>query len=170
MKKILLILSIFLFAKANYAQTEITKDTTEPTADVVTIEKDSRIDEMMDKKIAIHKPNNLARLAADKDVKVDKYGRVNIWGYRLQLMNSTDRALVYATKGKLYQMYPTQRQYVVAQAPFFKLRFGNFATEAEAKKFKTSLSSMFPNGITIVKDIIESRVKLIKASPNASEK
>jgi hypothetical protein len=143
------------------AQTNIAvSDTVIPST--VIIHQDERIETLLDKKIYIpevtleSKVKDLAK--SDKRVKIDKHGRVNVPGFRLQLMNSTDRVSVYNMKGKLYQLYPNVRQYVVAQAPFYKLRFGNFKTKEEAEKYKKALSSMFPGGIYVVNDIIEAQI------------
>jgi hypothetical protein len=91
---------------------------------------------------------------------IDRYGRVNLPGFRLQVLTSTDRSQIYSAKAKLYQQFPGNAIYVIAQAPFFKLRFGNFTTKEEAEKYKKMLSPLFPAGVYIVNDVIESRVKI----------
>ncbi len=138
-------------------KTNVATDTFVPTP--VVIQQDERIEELMSKLIYIEEKAGKSELiTTERKVKIDKYGRVNVPGFRIQLMNSTDRAAVYGMKGKLYQIYPTIKQYVIAQAPFYKLRFGNFRTKEEAEKYKNALSSMFPGGIYIVNDIIEAQI------------
>jgi hypothetical protein len=143
------------------AQEDVPKaDSLVPEA-TISVEKDLRVDELMDKKISIAKVVSNKETFTGKTVlvKKDKEGRANVPGFRIQVMNTTDRAAVYAMKGKLYQIYPNHKQYVVAQAPFFKLRFGNFTTRVEAEKYRKALSPMFPNGVYIVSDIIETRIR-----------
>ena len=137
--------------------------------DVVTVLQDERIDELMSKKVLIKK-EGIAAHASTKTVKIDKYGRLNVPGYRIQVMNSTDRALVYGKKALLYQRFPTQKQYVIAQAPFFKLRIGNFIDRKDADNFKKQLSSLFPAGVVVVPDVVESRMKLTPKETPQPEK
>ncbi len=152
---------IMLLVTFSYIKAQTTSNATIENADTVApvfiiIEQDERVAELVNKKIYIEQ-TKIQKLASDPNskVKVDKYGRVNIPGYRLQIMNSTDREAVYNMKGKVYQIYPLQRLYVVAEAPFFKLRFGNFTTKAEAEKYKKALTPMFPSGVFIIPDVIE---------------
>jgi hypothetical protein len=158
MKRIRVAIIILLGSGTYNSMAQVTVTIRDSFPDSVAIvEKDSRIDEMMDKKITIVKTN---KVASTKTVMIDRYGRVNLPGFRLQVLTSTDRSQIYAAKAKLYQQFPGNAIYVIAQAPFFKLRFGNFTTKAEAEKYKKMLSPLFPAGVYIVTDIIESRVKL----------
>jgi septal ring-binding cell division protein DamX len=161
MKRILLGLLVLINASA-FAQTNTetnAEDTVAPQV-TLTVDKDDRIDILLDKKISITKVGTvIPKTTSTEKVTIDKYHRVRMMGYRLQVMNSTDRGLVYAAKAKLYQLYPHQKQTVVAQAPFFKLRFGNFTTKEEAEKYRKALSSMFPSGVYVIKDFIEGRLQ-----------
>lgn len=155
MKKILPGFLLFFAAQAVQAQQpEPVKDTVPPPA--ILVEKDPRIDVMAGKKIA---SGDFSGKTGTKKVIQDKYGNVLMPGYRLQVLNSSDRNLVYKTKAMLYQRFPGNGVYVVSQAPFFKLRFGNFASKPEAEKYKKILSPMFPTGVYIISDIIEARIK-----------
>ncbi len=160
MKKNYIVTLVILFF-CTCINAQVTNEKT-PTADstpiFIVIEQDYRIAELVSKKIyipAAEKEEKTVVNNPNSKIKVDKFGRVNLPGYRLQLMNSTDRPAIYNMKGKVYQIYPSQRMYVVAQAPFYKLRFGNFKTKEEAERYKKALSPMFPGGINIVPDIIE---------------
>lgn len=157
MKQVLPGLLFLISASTIHAQQpaapSVTKDTLTPPPVTVVVEKDPRIDILATKKIASGTPGGT------KKVIQDKYGNVLMPGYRLQVLNTTDRNLVYNTKAKLYQRFPGHGLYVVAQAPFFKLRFGNFVSKDEAEKYKKQLASMFPTGIYVVNDIIEARIK-----------
>lgn len=163
MKQVLPIFFFSLSALAVKAQQPVTptvtKDTLTLPAVTVVVEKDPRIDVLAGKKIASGTPGGT------KKVIQDKWGNVLMPGYRLQVLNTTDRNLVYSTKAKLYQRFPGHGLYVVAQAPFFKLRFGNFASKEEAEKYKKQLAPMFPTGIYVVNDVIEARIKKTEKQP-----
>jgi hypothetical protein len=149
-------LMFFLFSMAVMAQNPIAAIDTVPVP-VIDVEKDARIDVLSGKKIAAG--DFSGKTATTKKVVQDKYGNVTMPGFRLQVLNSSDRNLVYKTKAMLYQRFPGNGVYVVSQAPFFKLRFGNFTSKQEADKYKKILGPMFPTGIYIISDIIEARIK-----------
>jgi hypothetical protein len=175
MTKISFLIATFIFSIniATFAQVKtVNKDS---AIDNVTIKKDERIDVITEKKIVIKKTttsstNTNPILTSTRKVKVDKVGRVNMPGFRIQIVSSTDRTMVYSVKAQLYQRFPTQKQYVVAQAPFFKLRFGNFTTRKEAEGYKKLLSSSFPNGLVIIPDIIETRVRIVETKREETPK
>jgi hypothetical protein len=158
---------IFVLVLSNVTYGQLTPSLDSMPIESVTIDKDVRIAVLLNKKMYIPKTQieRIAAIPTAEKVKVDKYGRVNMPGFRVQVFNSTDRAQVYQTKGKLYQLYPNHKQYVIAQAPFFKLRFGNFTTRAEADKFRKALAPMFPAGVYVVPDIIEGQIKMEKKTP-----
>lgn len=162
MKKIL---PLFILLGAISAKAQQTEPLTD-TVPAIVVEKDPRIDVLSGKKIAA---GDFSGKTGSTKVKQDKYGNVMMPGYRLQVLNSTDRNLVYKTKAMLYQRFPGNGVYVVSQAPFFKLRFGNFATKDEADKYKKILAPSFPTGIYIISDIIEARIKK-PVSPDKDKK
>jgi len=51
--------------------------------------------------------------------------------------------------------YPDQKAYVTYQAPFFKVRLGNFLKREEAEKMRKQISKNFQTGIFLVEDAIE---------------
>ena len=70
-------------------------------------------------------------------------------------MNTTDRTEVLEAKSKMLSLYPDQKLYLSYQAPYFKLRMGNFKEYAEAAAFKKEINELFPKGITIIPATIE---------------
>jgi hypothetical protein len=75
--------------------------------------------------------------------------------YRLHLLTSADRNIVYQTKSIVYQRFPNQKQIVMNALPMYKLWFGSFLNKAEAERYKKILSPMFPDGIYIITDVVE---------------
>jgi hypothetical protein len=138
-------------------------DTSVAPAPTVVVSKDPRMELLAGKKIAIAKEG-----LGKEGIIVDRFGRVNMPGYRLQVLNTTDRTLAYQTKGTLYQKFPGHAVYVIAQAPFFKVRFGNFTSKEEADRYKKMMSPMFPAGVYLVAETIEAKIN--KNQPKPKEK
>ena len=164
MRKLLLVLAITITYGSLYAQYAPSSDS--GVINKVTVTQDERITVMARKRVTIAKPKvkrniiTTGKVVSTKTVKVDRYGNVNMPGYKVQVISSTDRSLVYGIKSQLYKRYPLQKQTVISQVPFFKLRIGNFTSKAEAEKLRKQLAPSFPNGITVVPDIVEARIKL----------
>jgi SPOR domain len=145
MKKIILFCFIVSVASIGKAQTVV--DTVGATVFVV---KDSRLDLLVKKKAEINKK------AADSK-KPSK-------GYRIQVLNTTDRTQALAIKSKLLSLYPDQKTYLMYTAPYFKIRIGNFVERSEADELKKELARMFPTGVFVIPSEIE-----YKAPPEKEE-
>lgn len=131
LKKMLII--GLLFSGKLFAQTDSTS---------VVIHKDPRVDLLVKKQIQINE-------------ETTRDSRRNVPGYRIQVINSSDRNKVFAVKTKIYQQYPELKPYLIYQPPNYKLRVGNFKTAEEADPYLQQLSKLFPSGVYIVHDIIE---------------
>jgi hypothetical protein len=131
MKKIFFLLSIF-FIQQSFAQ---------DTSSVV-VHKDARIDLLVAKQESI---NTATKKAMPRIVK----------GYRLMIANTNSRDEAIAAKTKLYTYFPELKAYLLYQAPFFKLKAGNFKTRDEAAKYQKLMSSYFPKGVFIMNDMVE---------------
>ncbi len=145
MKKIILFCLIVSVASIGKTQTIV--DTVGSTVFVV---KDSRLDLLVKKKAEINKK------AADSK-KPTK-------GYRIQVLNTTDRTQALAAKSKLLTLYPDQKTYLMYTAPYFKIRIGNFVEKSEADDLKKELARMFPTGVFVIPSDIE-----YKAPPEKEE-
>jgi hypothetical protein len=108
----------------------------------VIIYKDPRIDLLVKKQIDINEE-------ATRD------SRRTAPGFRILVINSNDRKKVFAAKAKIYQLYPDLKPYLLYQAPFYKLKVGNFKTRDEAQEYLQELTRDFPTGLFIMRDIIE---------------
>jgi len=108
----------------------------------VVVYKDSRIDLLIKKQIDINE-------------ETTRENRRTASGYRILVINSNDRKKVFAAKAKIYQLYPELKPYLLYQAPFYKLKVGNFRTKEEAEEILVERSRDFPTGLYIVRDIIE---------------
>ena len=108
----------------------------------VVVYKDPRIDLLVKKQIDINE-------------ETTRENRRTAPGYRILVINSNDRKKVFAAKAKIYQLYPELKPYLLYQAPYYKLKVGNFRTKEEAEEYRVELSRDFPSGLYIVRDIIE---------------
>jgi hypothetical protein len=131
MKKILII--TLLFANKLFAQ-----------GDSIIVHKDPRVDSLIQKQIQIN------------DITT-RESRRSMAGFRIQVISSTDRNKVFATKAQVYQQYPELKAYITYQASHYKLKVGNFKTEEEAKPYFERISRLYPTGVYMIHDIIEVR-------------
>ena len=92
------------------------------------IHKDSRID-VLGKKMAEYNEG----LAL-------KVQMVN--GYRLMLMNTSDREAAMKLRTTLLQQYPEHKLYMTFLAPYIKLKMGNFTDKAEAERIRNELQAL----------------------------
>lgn len=132
----------FLFALLFLAYSGFSQpDTAYRTAGVV-VHKDPRIDMLVKKQASIN--------AATKK----SYGRT-MRGYRLMVVNTNKREEAIAAKTKVYTAFPELKAYLVYQAPFFRLKAGNFQTRDEAVRYQKLMNIYFPKGVFIINDLIE---------------
>ncbi len=90
---------------------------------------------------------------------MNRYTRVHqkkesIEGYRIQVAAGSNRTNVYEVKSKFYKLFPDIKQYLIYQAPNFKLRVGNYRTRLEASKDLQEIMLDF-NGAFIIRDEIK---------------
>lgn len=60
-------------------------------------------------------------------------------GYRLMLLNTTDREVAMKLRTTLLQQYPEHKLYMSFLVPYIKLKMGNFIDKAEAEKMRKEL-------------------------------
>ena len=136
MKKIGLFLGVF-FTVTSFAQ-----DSTFLQGPAVIVHKDPRVDALVKKQAAVN-------------YAYKKAGGRTMRGYRLMIINTNSRDEAIAAKTKIYTHFPDQKAYLTYQAPFFKLKAGNYQTRDEAKKYQELMKILFPKGVFIMNDTIE---------------
>ncbi|MDA9952222.1 SPOR domain-containing protein [Chitinophagales bacterium] len=75
-------------------------------------------------------------------------------GYRIQIMNSSNREDAYEKKAKVYRHFSKFKGYIVYDQPYYKLRIGDFETKLEARKFLNEVIQTFSTAF-IVRDEIK---------------
>jgi hypothetical protein len=111
----------------------------------VVVAKDPRIDQLVARQIEINE-------------ETTRDSRRIMPGFRIQVINSTDRNKVFAAKAKMYQEFPDLKLYLMYQAPNYKLKAGNFKTQEEAEDYVKQLSRIFPTGLYVIRDTIEGKL------------
>lgn len=103
----------------------------------VRVVKDSRVDVLIKKQIYI---NTLAIR--------------NQSGFRVQVISTNKRGDANEAKAKVMQLYGDYRTYLDYQAPYFKVRVGDFKSREEAAELRDKLSDLFSGGVFVVPAII----------------
>lgn len=134
MKRLLFLMFAVITLKAS-AQTD---------SGLVSVQKDPRISLLVKKQAEINE-------------ETTRNNRRSMPGFRIQIINTTDRNNAIDAKTKIYQMYPELKAYLQYKSPYYRLKVGNFKSRQEAEDYQKGLSSDFQGSIFIVRDIIEVR-------------
>ena len=112
----------------------------------------------------------LGTTKTDKDPRIEAFGKKlaeyndmlagsvrSGHGYRLMVLNTSDRTLAMQVRSQLLQQYPDQKVYMSFQSPYIKLKFGNFVERPDAEKIRKQLADqkLVPGNIYIVPETIE---------------
>ncbi len=135
--KIFLIIPAFLIGLTLQAQSFVQTDTGS-----IAVHKDPRIDLLINKQIEINEITT-------------RSSRRNVQGFRIMVMSTNDRGKAVDAKTTLYHKFPELRSYLMYQAPFFKLKIGNFREREEAENYLNDIKRIFPSGIYVIRDVIE---------------
>lgn len=119
-------------------------DTISDTANAVIIHKDPRLDLLVKKQAEVNKVTGVDNRKTDK-------------GYRILVISTNNRAEALEAKTKIYTYFPDLKAYLWYQSPYFRVKAGNFKDKQTADKYKNRLSVYFPNGVFVMKDIIEQK-------------
>ena len=135
MDRVLILISLLLWISKISAQ--------DSTASVV-VNKDPRIDLLVNKQIEINEVTTRnSRRAAP--------------GFRILVISSNDRNKVIDAKTKMYREFPELKAYMMYNSPFFRLKVGNFRERTDAEEYLSRIQRLYPTGVYIVPDTIEIR-------------
>ena len=150
MMKILLI-SVLFISMRSFGQDTIPVKQADTNS--ITVHKDPRIDLLVKKQIQINEETTREARRVGK-------------GYRLLVINTNNREEAAAAKTTVYTYFPELKSYLLYQAPYFKLKVGNFRDKKEAEDYQQRLQKYFPKGVFIMNDTIE--IKLDKDAETVS--
>lgn len=110
---------------------------------IVSVSKDPRLD-ILGKKVAEFNEAAASGLKAAK-------------GYRLLVLSSNDRDYAMKVRAQLLQKFPEQKVYMTFQAPYIRLKFGNFVDKEDAERYRKMLNSgkIVTTNIYLVPEIVE---------------
>lgn len=99
----------------------------------VEVIKDSRIDQLIKQEGAIVSPANSPQIV----------------GYRIQLFFDSNKSAVDEARSKFVNAFPKVDTYVLYNAPNYFLKVGDFRTQMDAEKVKSSIDSQFPTSFIV---------------------
>ncbi len=155
LKPVFCLFAVIILHAGVFAQTEDIQQTT------VELVRDYRVDELTARQYVLNKKRQDASSLSKYKTSGGKYK-----GFRLMVLNTNNRELAYQTRGQLATRYPQHTLYLAYQAPYYKLKMGDFLEKKEAEDLKKQLTSFMKQGVFVVSDVInvkpEEEEKLIE--------
>ena len=153
-------LLLLLFTSTAFSQDTVkTIVGTEEAMGTVTVFKDSRLDALAKKE------------AEFNDLKLLPNGTYAVKGFRLMLLSTNDRAMAMNVRAQLLQRYPDQKIYMSFQAPYLKLKFGNFVDKEEAEKYKKEIAKykLVTTNIYLIPEMVEIKAEVMREKEKEKE-
>lgn len=77
-------------------------------------------------------------------------------GFRLMVLNTSDKNYAFKIRAELLQKFPEQKPYMWFANPYIRIKFGNFRTKEEAEPYRKEISKMLDGAnIYLIQEIIE---------------
>lgn len=76
-------------------------------------------------------------------------------GYRLLVISTNNRGEALAARTKILTNFPEMKAYMWYQAPYYKVKAGNFTSRNDAEAYLKRMTAMFPGNIFIMNDTVE---------------
>ena len=99
--------------------------------------------------VQIHQDKRIEQLLVAKRCANNSHEQATISGYRVQVFSSntqrTAKAEAFKIEKQILEEFPEQGVYVNYSSPFWKVRVGDFKTQAEAHIFRNQLIESFPS-------------------------
>jgi len=137
MKQLLILLFIF-FGYSSFAQnTDSTRE------NKVVVFKDYRLDILAEKE-------------AEINTAILKTQARTAKGYRLMVINTSDKDYAFKVRAELLQKFPEEKLYMWYANPYIRIKFGNFRTREEALQYQKQISQMLGGtSIYLIPETIE---------------
>ena len=142
MKRMFFILALIISSVKINAQGSLIKDTTLVNGNL-TIVMDSRLELLAKKEAEI----NEAIANGPKFAK----------GYRLMILNTTNRTEAMSIRAKLLQLFPEQKIYMTFQPTHIKVKLGNFLEKNEAEEYikEVNQNKLVTTEVYLLSEMIE---------------
>lgn len=137
MKKLLTIIFLTVICPDIYAQDIIADTVKTPN---VTVNKDPRLD-------------ILAKAEAEINNMANRFTK----GYRLFVLKTNNRDYAMKVRTYLLQNFPEEKVIMSYQAPFIKMKFGNFIEKKDAEKYRDMIvkDGVVTGGVYLVPETVE---------------
>ncbi len=119
---------------------------------------------MMLSALALRAQDNGGNVKVVKDNRIDILIKKQIYintlairnqpGFRVQVLTTNKRNEANDAKAKAMQLVPEFRTYLDWEAPYFKVRVGDFKTRQEATDLRNKLADHYSGGVFVVPTII----------------
>ncbi len=76
-------------------------------------------------------------------------------GFRILVMNTSDRKKAMDAKSILMRDFPDHKTYLIYQSPHFKIQIGNFRSRNDAESLRKQITRIYPTGVIVIPSIIE---------------
>lgn len=118
------------------------QDTGGDTLHYIAVSKDSRIDSLVKK---------------NREINEEAYFKTirNMQGFRLQVINTSDRHKALSVKTRMLSDFPGEKTYFIYHSPYFKIQMGNFRTREDAEQLMQKVKAIYPSGVFVVPSKIE---------------
>ena len=113
----------------------------------VTVTKDPRLD-----------------ILAKAEAEINSYANRFTKGYRLFVLKTTDRNYAMRVRTYLLQNFPEEKVVMTFQAPFIKMKFGDFIDKKEAEKCRDIIlkSGVVTGGVYLLPEMVELKPDKLK--------
>lgn len=77
-------------------------------------------------------------------------------GFRLMVLNTSDKNYAFKIRAELLQKFPEQKLYMWYSNPYLRIKFGNFKTKEDAEPYRKEISKMLDGAsIYLIPETIE---------------
>lgn len=77
-------------------------------------------------------------------------------GFRLMVLNTSDKNYAFKLRAELLQKFPEQKPYMWFANPYIRIKFGNFRTKEEAEPYRKEISKMLDGAnVYLIPETIE---------------
>lgn len=108
----------------------------------VIVHKDPRVDLLVKRQMELNEINT-------------RDARSRMPGFRILIISTNDRNKANEAKLRVYRSFPELKAYLTYQAPYYKLRIGNFTDQKDAENWLKKVQAEFPTGVYVIRDTIE---------------
>ena len=75
-------------------------------------------------------------------------------GFRILVVNTSDRKVAMDTKTSLMRDFPSHKTYLIYQSPYFKIQIGNFLTREDAESLRKKISKKYTSGVIVIPSML----------------